>query len=62
MAAGASPPVAEAVQFLMDPGVRQTPKEMQLGYLRDVLKLDEDRIAAIMESGATGAVTKVAAE
>ena len=30
--------------------------------LRDVLKLDEDRIAAIMESGATGAVTKVAAE
>lgn len=30
--------------------------------LRDVLKLDEDRIAEIMESGATGAVTKVAAE
>jgi hypothetical protein len=44
MAAGASPPVAEAVQFLMDPGVRQTPKEMQLGYLRDVLKLKPDQV------------------
>ena len=30
--------------------------------LRDVLKLDEARIAAIVESGATGAVTRAAAE
>ena len=30
--------------------------------LRDVLKLDEARIAAIIESGATGAVTRAAAE
>ncbi|WP_332684271.1 formyl-CoA transferase [Bosea sp. (in: a-proteobacteria)] len=30
--------------------------------LRDVLKLDEGRIAAITESGATGAVTRAAAE
>ena len=30
--------------------------------LRDVLKFDEARIAAITESGATGAVTRAAAE
>ena len=30
--------------------------------LRDVLKLDESRIAAILESGATGALTRTAAE
>ena len=44
MAGAAQQKLVEAAQFLLDPGVARTPKEMQLGYMRDRLGLTPDQI------------------